>query len=502
MSMPISKYAAPARLSSLLLSLLLAGCAVGPDFKHPEQTLPAHFARAATTPSAPQVDADAQFWRGFGDPRLAALVGQAMAANQELRVMVARFDAADALLASARLDRYPTVTASGQEGHQLLSKDQAFGAPRSERSTPTSSLQANASWELDLFGRVRRGIEAQQADTAASVADINAMRVTVAAEVASTYVNLRGAQERLRIARANADNQQQMVALIQARIDAGRGSDLDLARARAQWQTTVSRVAVYQANIGVAQHRLAVLTARPAAALIRELDAPAALPQLDTRVDPGTPADMLRRRPDVAAAEARLHAATARIGVATADLFPRLTLGGLIGSASYSYGVFRSGSDTNLIALGIDWSFLDIGRVRARISASEADAAGLLAQYQQTVQLALEDTENALLRSQRIGEEAGHLRRAADDSATAVRLADARFQAGAIDYYQVLDAQREQLQAQDAAADADMRGAAAVVALYKAMAGGWDPASPGATAAPAQSTHGDLAAATANAGGR
>jgi len=477
MSMPISKYVAPARLPLSLLLALLAGCAAGPDFEPAEQTLPAHFARAAPAPSVPPIDADAQFWRGFGDPRLAALVGQALAANQDLRATVARFDAANALLADARLDRYPTVTASAQEGHQLLSKDQAFGAPRSERSTPTSSLQANASWELDLFGRVRRGIEAQQADTAASAADINAMRVTVAAEVASTYVNLRGAQERLRIAQANADNQQQTLALIQARIDAGRGSDLDLARARAQWQTTVSRVAVYQASIGVAQHRLAVLTARPAADLIRELDIPAALPRLDARVAPGTPADMLRRRPDVAAAEARLHAATARIGVATADLFPRLTLGGLIGSASYSYGVFRSGSDTNLIALGIDWSFLDIGRVRARIAASEADAAGLLARYQQTVQLALEDTENALLRSARIGEEAGHLQRAAADSATAVRLADARFKAGAIDYYQVLDAQREQLQAQDAAADADMRGAAAVVAFYKAMAGGWDPAS-------------------------
>ncbi|MFC4275972.1 efflux transporter outer membrane subunit [Achromobacter aloeverae] len=488
MSTAMMKHAMPALALPLTLALL-AGCAVGPDYERPVQAVPAHFARAdmevgtdtgtdMNTPAQPPADADAQFWRGFGDDRLAALVGQALMANQDLKLALARYDAANALLANARLDRYPTVTASGQVGHQLLSKDQAFGAPRSERDTPTSSLQANASWELDLFGRVRRGIEAQQAEVAASAADARAMRVAVAAEVASAYVALRGAQARLRIARANAENQKQTLTLIQARIDAGRGSDLDLARARAQWETTASRVAVHEATIGVSEHRLAVLTARPAESIIRELDAPGPLPRLDPAIDPGTPAGMLRRRPDVAAAEARLHAATARIGVATADLFPRLTLGGLIGSASYSYGVFRSGSDTNLIALGVDWSFLDIGRVRARIAASHADATGLLAQYQQTVQLALEDTENALLRSARIGEEAGHLQRAASDSAAAVRLADARFRAGAIDYYQLLDAQREQLQAQDAAADADTRGAAAAIALYKALAGGWNAAGP------------------------
>lgn len=485
------------RLSALAMSVTLAACAVGPDFKRPDTATAARFARDAhpatqrdaapadtwpdTRPDMPpdaSAAADAAFWRGFGDPALTQLIDAALAANQDLQVAVSRYDAANALLSQATFDRYPTITASGRIGHQLMSKDQAFGAPRSQRDAPTSSVGVDAAWELDLFGRVRRSIESQRAETAASAADVRAVRVAIAGEVASTYVDLRGSQERLRIARENADNQKQTLALINARVGAGRGSELDAARARAQYESTTSRIAVYEAAIGVDEHRLAVLVGQTPDALIGRFDppktvAPVLLPALAADIDPGTPGDLLRRRPDVAAAEARLHAATARVGVATADLFPRFTLSGLLGSATSSYGFFRAGSDTNLIALGIDWSFLDVGRVRARIAASDAEAAGQLAQYRQTVLGALEETENALLRVARTRDETAHLVRAADDSARAAQLAQARFSAGAIDYYEVLDAQRTLLQAQDAAADGRMRSAASTVALYKALAGGW-----------------------------
>ncbi|TCW79509.1 RND transporter [Burkholderia sp. SRS-46] len=468
------------RLSALAMSVTLAACAVGPDFKRPDTATAARFARDAHPAAQPgaalpdaSADADAAFWRGFGDPALTRLIDAALAANLDLQVAVSRYDASAALLREARFDQIPTITANGQIGHQLMSKDQAFGAPRSQRDNPTSSVGINAAWELDLFGRVRRSIESQRAETAASAADVRAVRVAIAGEVASTYVDLRGSQERLRIARENAANQQQTLALINARVGAGRGSELDAARARAQYESTTSRIAVYEAAIGVDEHRLAVLTGQTPGALIGRLDAPAPLPALAADLDPGTPGDLLRRRPDVAAAEARLHAATARVGVATADLFPRFTLSGLLGSATSSYGFFRAGSDTNLIALGVDWSFLDVGRVRARIAASDAQAAGQLAQYRQTVLGALEETENALLRVARTREETVHLVRAADDSARAAQLAQARFSAGAIDYYEVLDVQRTLLQAQDAAADGRMRSASATVALYKALAGGW-----------------------------
>jgi NodT family efflux transporter outer membrane factor (OMF) lipoprotein len=469
---------APACLIPLTLTLALSACAVGPDFQRPDTALPGRFARAAAAP-APNASAsadtapDAGFWSGFGDPTLAALIAQAYTANQDLRLALARHDAADALLRNARFDQFPTITASGQIGHQLLSQSQAFGASRSQRDTPISGVSVNASWELDLFGRVRRGVEAQRAETAASAADLRAVRVAIAGEAATAYLDLRGQQERLRIARDNADNQRGTLALIDARVGAGRGSELDAARARAQYETTVSRIAFHEAAIGVDEHRLAVLTGRTPDALIAALDVPAPLPAPPAGIAAGTPADLLRRRPDVAAAEARLHAATARVGVATADLFPRLTLSGMLGSLTSRYGVFASGGDTNLIALGVDWSFLDVGRVRARLAASRADAAGLLAQYQQTVLGALEDAENALLRAARTRDEAAHLERAATDSARAAQLAQTRFDAGAIDYYEVLDAQRSLLQAQDAAADARLRNATAVVSVYKALAGGW-----------------------------
>ncbi|KVT35452.1 efflux transporter outer membrane subunit [Burkholderia ubonensis] len=468
------------RLSALATSLALAACAVCPDYERPASAVSARFARDESqavqhdaAPAGTSADADAAFWRGFGDPALTRLIDAALAANQDLQLAVSRYDASNALLRETRFDQIPTITASGQIGHRLTSKDQAFGAPRDQRDKPASSVGINAAWELDLFGRVRRAVEAQRAETAASAADVRAVRIAIAGEVARAYVDLRGSQERLRIARENADNQRQTLALIDARVGAGRGSELDAARARAQVESTTSRIAVYEAAIGVDEHRLAVLTGQPPGALIGELDAPAPLPALVADIDPGTPGDLLRRRPDVAAAEARLHAATARVGVATADLFPRFTLTGLLGSMTSSYGFFRSGSDTNLIALGVDWSFLDVGRVRARLAASNADAAGQLAQYRQTVLGALEETENALLRVARTRDETTHLERAATDSARAAQLAHARFTAGAIDYYEVLDAERTLLQAQDAAADGRMRSDDATVALYKALAGGW-----------------------------
>ena len=189
-----------------------------------------------------------------------------------------------------------------------------------------------------------------------------------------------------------------------------------------------------------------MLTGNAPGALVAELDAPAQLPVLPDRLDPGTPGELLRRRPDVAAAEARLHAATARIGVATADLFPRFTLAGLIGSQAVdASALFARDSETRLVALGVDWSFLDVGRVRARIAAADAGAAGALARYEQAVLLALEDTENALVLFAHARLEDEHLERAATDSAQAAQLARVRYDAGAADLLDVLDAERSQL---------------------------------------------------------
>jgi outer membrane protein TolC len=214
-------------------------------------------------------------------------------------------------------------------------------------------------------------------------------------------------------------------------------------------------------------------------ALIASLTQPAPLPALPAGIDPGTPADILRNRPDVAAAEARLHAATARIGIATAELFPRITLGGLLGSQAGAAGaLFERDSETHLVALGIDWSFLDVGRVRARIAASDASADAALAQYQQSVLRALQDTEDALVRLDRARQEDEHLHRAAIDSAQAAELARLRYQAGATGLFELLDVERAQLQAEDAFAQVRARSTVDAIVLYKALSGGWPQLAP------------------------
>ncbi|GEQ74901.1 RND transporter [Comamonas testosteroni] len=482
----MSKIRKPLRRHALAcavtgLSALLAGCAVGPDFRAPESPATgAQFARAEPSAVPPlassEAGADAAFWRQFQDEQLTQLVEQALRANQELRGALARLDAAQALLRESRLDQLPTLTVSGQALQQRRSESQApSGAQSGPRSQRSYSAGINASWELDLFGRVRRSIEAGSADLRASAADLAALQVAIAAQVADSYADLRGWQQRLHLAEANAANQQDTLRLVQLRLAHGSGTDFDLARAQAQLETTRSRIPALQARIAVAQHRLAVLTGQVPEALIVALDAPAALPQLPQSIAPGTPAELLRRRPDVAAAEARLHAATARVGVATAELFPRLSLGGLLGSSALGAGaLFEAGSASRSVFLGVDWSFLDVGRVRARIAASEAGAQVALAQYQQSVLLALEDTENALVGLARTRTEDVHLAQAAEQRARAEQLAQRRYRLGSVGLYEVLDAQRDLYAAQDAAADSRVRGLRAAVALYQALAGGWE----------------------------
>ena len=456
-----------------LLSILLTSCAVGPDFLKPNKTIPSRFARddSKNTIVTAQPTVDGEFWRSFNDQLLSKLIEQALAANNDLYIALARYERENALLREAKFANFPTVTMNASAGHQRLSQDQTFGFPR---STDVYSLNANASWELDFFGRIRRSVEAQRSETSARASDLQALQISIVGEVASTYMHLRGTQQRLQIARDNSENQRKTLELVKSRLAAGRDTDFDIARARGQYETTTSRIPDLEAQIAIDQHRLAVLIGRTPESLITDLDAPSTLPALPSQINPDTPSELLRRRPDIAAAEERLHASTARIGIATADLYPRLSLGAMLGSYAFSSNdLFKSRSESNFMILGIDWSFLDIGRVRAQIAASNADASGLLATYQQTVLLALEDTENALVRYSLSRIENEHLERAATDSNQASKLARIRYNAGVIGLNEVLEAERAQLQTQDASIDGHTRSVIHAVSLYRALAGGW-----------------------------
>lgn len=474
---------------AIALAALLAGCAAGPDYVRPTLAVPAQFQRvdavadAAATPAA-----DAEFWHGFGDPLLTRLVEDALTANHDLRIALANYQRAEALRGVATLDALPTVTAGAEASGNRASADQAPGVARNDRDAESYATNARVSWELDLSGRVRRGIEAARADSNASEADLRALQVAIVGDVARSYVELRGLQERARLARANADSQGETLALVQARLDAGRGTAFDTARVRAQHEATRAQVAALDAQVAVARHRIAVLAGRMPDALDAELAAAVPLPAVPSTPDPGTPGELLRRRPDVAAAEQRLHAATARVGVANADLFPRFTLGALLGSQAGTGGaLFGRDSESGFVALGIDWSFLDVGRVRARIRAADADADAALAAYERSVLLALRDTGDALVRLEQARIEDGHLQQAASAGDEAARLARLRYQAGASDLLEVLDAERTRLSAQDAFAAARTRSVASAIALHQALAGGWParvPAAGGLAASP------------------
>jgi outer membrane protein, multidrug efflux system len=461
------------------LSLGLTACSVGPHYKQPTLALPQQF----TAPDTPSVDVsshaeadDPEFWHSFNDPELSSLVQRALSANNDLRAALAHYDSANALLREAKFDRYPTVTMSTSVGRQKFSADQAFGYPRNNRFfTPG----INASWELDFFGRVRHNIEAQRQRTLADASDLAAMQVTVVGEVASTYIDLRGRQELLRIARENVENEQETVKLVEAAYSAGRGTEFDTSRARALLETTTSRIPELLSAVALDEHRLAVLCGVTPDTLASELEVAKPLPDLPKHIDPKTPANLVRRRPDVSASEERLHAATEQIGIATADLFPRVNFAGLLGfNELHGDTPFDGVSAVNLAALNIDWSFLDTGRVRARLAAKRADGNAQLAQYQQSVLLALEDVEDALVSYARSQDRDVQLQLAAKDSKRAADLANIRFRSGATGLLDLLDAQRAQLKDEDAYAESHFNSALSAVLLYKSLAGGWPQHSP------------------------
>jgi outer membrane protein, multidrug efflux system len=459
------------RASIMLLLTVMAGCAVGPDYKTPKVETPAAF---ATEDSAYALDAPlAHFWQVFDDDTLNALVGYALRSNHDLRIALANLNQARALRRESQFDQLPTVTANAARSKARISADQSStGEPV---TTTLNSGGFDAFWELDLFGRVRRNVEASLAGEQAVAADLHAMQVSVAAEVARGYFELRGAQEQYAVAQRNADNQTQTLKIAQARFDAGRGTEFDTARAQVLLNNTLSTLPALQATIENTIHRLSVLAGEPPNAL-REMLAPAAeLPELPRLVQIGKPEDLLRRRPDIQSAERRLASATALIGVAEGDWFPRVSFIGEIGFSAN--GVDRIGdAATATYAYGpsIQWAALDFGHVQARINRAKASEQGAVAQYQQTVLRALEETENALVTYRETRHQLDYLGASARASNRATELAHKRFEGGATDFLDVLDSERSQLEVEANLSRARTSAATGLIALYKALGGGWD----------------------------
>ena len=455
--------------ASLAASLLAACAAVGPDYVAPA-TDPVSFKNAGQ-PGFTAGEVDAAWWRQFEDPILDDLVARARAGNNDLAVALARLRQARALFSGSERDRWPTVTAAaGYEGGRLAEAQTLPGQPRKFETYTTGF---DASWEIDLFGRVRRGIEAARADTESAEASLRDVQVTLAGDVARNYFQLRSAQRRLDVARQNLDNERETLRITRARYDAGRGTELDVASATARVQATEATVPPLEAEAKRAQHRLAILTGVRPGELAVDLS-PRAFPPLAKEIPIGRPEDLLRRRPDIRVAERNLAAATARVGVATADLFPRVTLTGFLGFVATRGGALGSaGSSSWFGAPSLSWAAFDLGRARDRLHASEAVADQQLATYRQTVLLALEETENAFVNYGAAQNQMQHLLEQARYSARAAQIAQTRYREGVTDFLTLLDAQRTQLQAEDAVAQAEAQVYTGVVAIYKALGGGW-----------------------------
>jgi len=470
------------RASVVLAAAVLAACAVGPDY-HPAASpvQAARFGAAEASDAYREDKPAAQFWTAFDDPLLQDLIQDSMLANHDLRIALARLNESRALLRELRLDSLPTVTAHTEYTRALQSEDQARSQGKTgsalDRDARESRLYTggfDAYWELDFFGRARRAIEAGRAGEEALEADLRDVQISVAAELARAYFELRGAQEQLRVSTRNAENQQATADYAQHRLDAGSGTDFDTARARAQLNATLATIPAVETSIAVAQHRIAVLTGRSPDALNAILEAPGKEGSLPRLTSIGTPQDLLRRRADIRAVERRLAAATARIGVATADLFPRVSFAGEVGFAVDSIGnAGESNGEAWSFGPGIHWAAFDLGRVRARIAQTRANADGALALYEQTVLRAFEETENTLVAYGRSRRRLDYLEVSMSASRRAAELAHIRFDAGTSDFLDVLTAENSQLTAEAQYADARTHVATDLVALYKALGGDW-----------------------------
>ncbi len=457
-----------------LALLLAAGCTtVGPDYVPPEAAVPQGW-REVAGPGLAQGEAElAAWWRRLQDPVLDGLVERATRNGLDLREVLARVREARALRGVADADRFPTVDALLGYARRGESENTPLGG-----FVPDSDLWSagfDTAWELDVWGRVRRSIEAADADLGASVEDARDVAVTVAAETALAYVELRAFQARQAVARTNVALQEETLDLVRTRFDAGLVGERDVAQAASNLESTRSRVPSLEAGQRAAENRLAVLVGQPPGALAEELAEPRPIPVPPAEVAVGVPADLLRRRADVRRAERVLAAETARIGVAEGDLYPRLTLGGTLGLESDQLGDLADpGSEVFHLGPSLRWNLFDGGRLRGRVQAQDARAEQALVRWERAVLVALEETENAMTAFLREQTRRGSLEVAAGEARRAVQFAQSQYRAGLTDFQAVVDTERSVAALEDDLAQSEAAIATSTVALYKALGGGWE----------------------------
>ena len=457
----------------------LSACAAGPDYRRPDIQLPTSYINGVAIVAADNTTD--HWWRGFNDPVLDRVIDRALAQNLELAQVSARMDQARAAAREAGSALAPRVdlNASSSRVHSSLKSPMgevanAVGAPR---NYDDYSVGAQASWEIDLFGGLRRGRDAARADAEVAEVSAAAMRIATAAETADAYLTLRGLQARLAVAEEQQETQARLAELIRQRAGQGVASNRELQLATGELEGVRAAIAPLRAAIDGQLNRLDVLMGMPAGTYRDELSVVAALPVAPSPSGSVTPADLLRRRPDVAAAERRLAASSARIGAALAEYYPHVSLGGLLGFASLGAGsLFTSDALQAAGVAGLRWRLFDFGRVDAEVAMAKGREAEALAAYRATAIRATEDVETALsglLRSR--DETMARERQIASLKAARGQTQDA-YQQGALSLLEVLDIDRQLLAASDRLVIARTTTARASVASFRALGGGWSDA--------------------------
>lgn len=465
------------------LGLALAGCAVGPDYVAPKPILPASLvglsAEAPIAAGAEMPVAEvARFWLQFEDAELHRLVDLALKSNDDLRLAAARVQEVAAVLREAEAADRPGVGVTAGFDRTLRPLSQQPGTSRGDRLSNQADLSLVTGWELDLFGRLQRAEESALAELAASGAARAAVQISVASEVSRQLLSLRGLQEQLSFVQRRIQNQSESLKIVSARVEAGRASPLELAQARALLASTQALEPGLQREAELAVLRLATLTGQQSSALQSLLQTkgtlPAAKPVNLDALRGSSPQGWLARRPDLIEAERSLASATAQIGVATAALYPSLSLSGVLGvNAPATADLSSAAAQRFSLGAALSWTPFDLGTLRARIRIQEARTEQALIRFEQRLRLALEETEGALAAYTRNAEQAARRAEAVRQTAEASRLAQLRYEAGLVGFQAVLDAERELLAAQAGESEARLAVATGLVGVYRAFGGGW-----------------------------
>ena len=474
----------PFRILAIVVSTsLVAGCAVGPDYQRADAPLADRYLGQAAVEQRPDAKPAnfALWWEGFGDPLLSSLVAKALEQNLDMAQAQARVSQARAGLGAANAALLPSGSINGQAARAYQSVETPLGqvldsTPGYDRYGNSYEANLEASWELDVFGGLRRGREAAVAEYQASEAGVVATRLAIAAQTADVYTAIRGLQARLEIAERQVKTQEDLLEKVRLLHSRGLAAEFQMHQTEGELSQVRASVPVLQAGLDAAMNALDVMLGTPPGTHRDELSAASAIPRAPQISETGSPADLLRRRPDLIAAERQLKAANARTGVAISEYYPKFSLGALIGSATTSGGnLFSSGSSQSAGVLGLRWRLFDFGRINAQIDQAKGQEAEVLASYRLSVLRATEDVENAFSALVNREAQASTLMEGETSLTRARQSSFIAYQNGTASLIDVLNADETLLQASDARAQAQTESARAAIAAFRALGGGWQP---------------------------